>query len=377
MSNAPVLFEELAVGDGRRIGIATLNAERSLHALTLEMVDLLNERLIAWENDSGIVCVIVRGSGDRALCAGGDVVRLSQPAAPSVAAGTGDTYVAQFEAAKFFEREYRLDYRIHTYGKPVMVWGHGVVMGGGLGILAGASHRVVTGQTRMAMPEVTIGLYPDVGASFFLQRMPGRTGLFLALTGAAINASDALFAGLADRFIQHAFYAELVQALQNADWSGRPAHAVLSSVLRSFEARSGERPASELRRHYDWIAAVTDGDELCEVVDRICAYRGDDPWLKRAVATLEAGCPTTLYLIWEQLRRSRHLSLREAFQLELIISCNCALRPNFREGVRALLVDKDRAPRFQPASLGAVEPDWIEEHFQPPWGDGPHPLADL
>ncbi len=365
----PVCFETLSSTGGRQLAIATLSVPATLNALTLEMVERLDRQLRDWAVDPAVACVVIRGAGDRALCSGGDVVRLRESGL------VGDDY-----AARFFEREYRLDYLIHTYAKPVMVWGHGVVMGGGLGILCGGSQRVVTESTRMAMPEVTIGLYPDVGGTFFLNRTPGRTGLFLALTGAAINAADALYLGLADRFIEHAHYDAVIAALCAASWSGDHGHdeGLLRCVLRDFGQRSAAAcPHSPVREHRDWIDQVTDGDDLAQVVAQITAYDGDDPWLQKAARTLASGCPTTIRLIDEQLRRGRYLSLREAFQLELILSINCVQRVNFAEGVRALLVDKDRSPAFSPDHLAAVSDAWVEAHFQPPWGDAPHPLADL
>src|SRR5690606_3416637 len=208
------------------------------------------------------------GSGDRALCAGGDVVQLRN-----------SSLARDGKAEAFFEQDYRLDYLIHTYSKPIVVWGHGVVMGGGLGLLAGASHRVVTAQTRLAMPEVTIGLYPDVGGSFFLNRAPGRTGLFLALTGASINASDVLFLGMGDRFLSNAQYGDVIAALQAQAWGDATlAHRQVSAVLRRFEADAGERPATVVRDHYDYIQQVTDADSIDDIVVNILAYDGDDEW---------------------------------------------------------------------------------------------------
>ena len=170
MSNL-VLFEELPVRGGQRIAIATLNAEKSLNALTLEMIRLLDARLSAWENDDAVVAVLLRGAGDKAFCAGGDVRSLR-----AALLEDGEVYPNP-HAVAFFSEEYRLDYRIHRYRKPLIVWGGGIVMGGGLGLMAGASHRVATPATRIAMPEITIGLYPDVAGSWFLQRMPAKLGL--------------------------------------------------------------------------------------------------------------------------------------------------------------------------------------------------------
>ena len=366
-TDLPVVLETLPSGNGYNIGLATLNAPKSLNSLTLAMVDLLTPQLRAWQDDPSIACVVLRGSGDRALCAGGDVVKLRD----SALAGDG-------AAAVFFEREYRLDYLIHTYTKPILVWGHGVVMGGGLGLLAGASHRVVTAETRLAMPEVTVGLYPDVGGSWFLNHMPGRTGLFLALTGASINAGDTLYLGLADRFLQHRQWDDLVATLKATPWAEPGRHGgQLSHILRDLEQGAGAPPVSVVREHYDIIQGMTDGDGLDDIVAHITAYKGDDAWLAAAAKTLANGCPTTVRVIHEQLRRALHLSLREVFQMELIVSANCMRFDNFHEGVRALLVDKDRNPSFVPATLAEVTADFVAQHFAPPWGDQPHPLADL
>lgn len=366
MSAQPVLFEQLPAAGGS-IGVATLNAEKSLNSLTLEMVDLLRDRLTVWEQDAEIACIVIRGRGDRAFCAGGDVVRLHQSA-------TND----DGHAATFFEREYRLDYQIHTYGKPIIVWGNGIVMGGGLGVMGGASHRVVTESTRMAMPEITIGLFPDVGGTYMLNRTPGRTGLFLALTGTPINAFDALFAGLADRFITHDRYPTVISALQQINWrDSQDASIEINSLLRNLEEESKkDQPASPLREHFDLIQQLTDGNGLEDTVARITGYSGEDKWLQKAALTLAAGCPTSIRLIDEQLRRGRHLSLKEIFQMELVMACNCVRYPNFAEGVRALLIDKDKNPQFQPPTLAEVDDSLVEAHFTPPW-QGANPLADL
>jgi enoyl-CoA hydratase/carnithine racemase len=364
--DSPLLTQTLVTASGHAIGIATLNAPKSLNSLTLPMVDLLDQQLRAWQADKNIVCVVLRGSGDKAFCAGGDVVALHNSAV------SGDDY-----AATFFEREYRIDYLIHTYQKPIIVWGHGIVMGGGMGLLAGASHRVVTAQTRLAMPEVTIGLYPDVGGSFFLNRAPGRTGLFLALTGASINASDTLFLGMADRFLDHAQFDAVLAALQTQPWNDSNPHKQVSTVLRQFEAQAAARPANVVRDHYDYIQKITDGDVIDDIVASITAYAGDDDWLRKGAQTLKSGCPVTIHIIDQQLKRGRQLSLKEVFQMELIISVNCTRFKSFPEGVRALLIDKDKNPKFEPATLQGVTRELIEQHFTAPWGGKLNPLDDL
>ncbi len=239
--NDCVILREIPTACGRRFGHATLNAPQRLNALSLDMIDRLAPQLAAWAEDSEIVGVLLDGSGDKAFCAGGDVAALYR-AIKAVPAGQ-----AAPEIATFFEHEYRLDHLIHTYPKPLLCWGQGVVMGGGLGLMAGASHRVVTPSTRMAMPEITIGIYPDVGGSWFLRRMPGRAGLFLALTGAPINAADARFAGLADYLIDEGERARLPELISATHWhapdEGDSAanHARLSALLDPLSTPASQR----------------------------------------------------------------------------------------------------------------------------------------
>lgn len=372
---ADVLFEERATRSGHRLGVATLNAEKSLNALTLEMIRLLDARLRQWAADPSIAAVVLRGAGTKAFCAGGDVRSLRD-----AILAHGDSRAANPHAVAFFGEEYRLDYAIHTYAKPLLVWGSGIVMGGGLGLLAGASHRVVTETSRIAMPEISIGLFPDVGGSWFLGRMPGRSGLFLALTGAPLNAQDALDMGLADFFLRSTDFDALMEALANASWTADDDRdgVVLSQALRPLSVAARDvRPVPNVRNHFEVIQDLTDADTLIELVQRIVAYRGEDAWLKKGAATLAAGSPTTMGLIWELRRRAKHLSLAQVFKLELIVAVQCAMHPDLPEGVRALLIDKDNQPRWTPPTIEALSQEWIAGHFVPPWGAAPHPLADL
>lgn len=371
---APVLFRELPTADGKAIGIATLNVEKALNALSLEMIDLLDTQLAQWQQDARIVCVLLEGAGEKAFCAGGDVRRLYQ-SIRETAPGVRNTY-----AEGFFSHEYRLDYRIHSFGKPLICWGHGIVMGGGIGLMMGASHRVVTEASRLAMPEITIGLYPDVGGSFFLNRCSGRIGLFLGLTGVHINAADARFAGLADRFLKHADKAAVIASLQDQRWpsNAEDANALVGGLLRQFETvRLPELPASKLREHADTINALLDVESCAAAVHALLGQAdSDDAWLAKAVATLKRGCPVTAHLVWEQLRHGYDLSLREVFQMEFMLSMQCSYHEDFAEGVRALLIDKDNAPQWKFRDVTTVPRAWIDEFFTPCW-EGAHPLADL
>lgn len=358
MNNQSVVFEELAINGGGCIGVARLNVPRAMNALSLDMVHLLKARLDDWAKDRDIKAVWLEGEGDKALCAGGDIVALyrdmTEPRSDHRTPSVGE---------QFFTDEYELDYLIHTYPKPFIVWGNGIVMGGGLGLLAGASHRVVTEQSKLAMPEVSIGLYPDVGAGWFLNRMPGRTGLFLGLTGARINAADALFVGLADRFICHERREEVKAALQQARF-GSTATKAINEVLRRFETESLEAlPESVVRNHFDVIQSLTDGDTLVDVVDNLTRMQDDDPWLVKAVKTVAAASPTAMAIHWQHFHSTPRDSLADVFRKERRLSIHCLKKGEFAEGVRALLIDKDLQPRWQYPTLASIDPMWVDEFF--------------
>jgi enoyl-CoA hydratase/carnithine racemase len=364
---AAVRIEEREGADGMLVAVATLDAPKSLNALTLDMIRLLDGVLRRWAIDPRVACVVLQSSTDKAFCAGGDVrgLRDAMVAEPAV--------MPNPTAQAFFSEEYRLDYYIHTYPKPLVVWGGGIVMGGGLGLMAGAAYRVVTETTRIAMPEISVGLFPDVGGSWFLPRMPGRSGLFLGLTGASLNAHDALFTGLGDYFILQQERANVVDALCAIDW--RDGGAQLDRVLRSFSAPSSQLPRSEVRTHFDAIEAMTASRSMTEVVAAIVGYDGDSPWLLRAAKSLASGAPSSVALVWATQERARHLGLADVFRLELIVALRCCAHPDFAEGVRAVLVDKDNAPRWQPPNLAEVSPAMVAQFFSAPWQV--HPLASL
>ena len=377
MTQPPVLFTELRTRGGARIGIATLNAEKSLNSLTLEMIDLLMPQVQAWAVDAGIAFILLEGAGERAFCAGADLTRLHAACLEHHASDQRHDLRANRYALDFFSREYRLDYFLHRYPKPVMTWGNGVVMGGGMGLMVGASHRVVTDRLRLAMPEINIGLYPDVGGSWFLPRAPGKTGIFLALTAAQLAAPDAIFAGLADVQIAQARKAEVMQLLADHLWhaEAKRNHRDLTRLLQGV-AITNAAPGP-LRTHFDAINAACSGETAEEVVAGINALAVHGEWFERAAAALNAGSPTTAALSIALQRRLRHCSLAEVFRAELVASLQCCARPDLAEGIRALLIDKDRQPKWQPAAVQEVTAEEIEAFFASPWARGEGPLADL
>ena len=365
-----VLFEELPAQSGK-IGRVTLNIEATLNSLNLEMVDLLQVQLDSWAQDDSIAAVFIEGAGEKAFCAGGDVQALH---ASSAGTPGGPCEYAE----TFFAREYRMNYTLHTYAKPLICWGHGIVMGGGLGVMAGCSHRVVTERTRIAMPEVTIALFPDVGGSWFLNHMPGKAGEFLALTGASINAADAIYTGIADRFIASEHKQAVFEALLAESWAdnARDNHARVRHVLRPFAEQSiGAIPAGQVEPHMATINALCDGDSVHHIIDNIAGIDAEDPWLAKARDGLVHGSSLAARWIHHQLWVTRHASLKEVFQAEILLATNIMRHPEFAEGVRALLIDKDRKPQWQYASSRDVPNAELEKFFTAPWQH--NPLADL
>lgn len=365
-----VLFEELEAAGGRRLGVATLDVPATLNALSLPMVRALAPMLDQWAYDAGVACVVLQGAGEKAFCAGGDLRELY-----ASLRDRRDDEPSDY-ARGFFAEEYALDHRIHTFEKPILCWGHGIVMGGGIGLMAGASHRVVTSRSRLAMPEITVGLYPDVGGSWLLGRAPGRVGLFLALTGAPLNAADALFCGLADVHVGATARGDVLAALQATAWGddARENRAALSSVLARFA--SEDLPSSNVRAHFDRLNALMAGDDLAAIDARLRALATEDAWLEAAAATYVKGSPTSAALSFELRRRAQHLSLADVFRLEYDVSLGCAAHADFAEGIRALLIDKDKSPRWSPASLAEITPELVADHFRPRYA-GAHPLASL
>ena len=345
--------------------------EATLNSLTLEMVDLLQTQLDRWRTDDSIGAVFIDAAGEKAFCAGGDVQALQ---ASAVEPPGGPCEYAE----TFFTREYRMNYTLHTFPKPLICWGHGIVMGGGLGVMAGCSHRVVTERTRIAMPEVTIALFPDVGGSWFLNHMPGNAGEFLALTGASINAADAIYTGIADRFVTSEHKEAVIAALaaQNYTPDAEANHALVKHTLRPFAQLSeGALPDGQVEPHMAAINTLCDGDSVHHIVDNITGLDTEDPWLAKARDSLSHGSKFAARWIHRQLWETRHASLKEVFQSEIQLATHVVRNPEFAEGVRALLIDKDRNPNWQYPSSRDVPDAVLDGFFVAPWPE--NPLADL
>lgn len=366
---SPVLFEEVATQNGHVIGLVTLNSEKALNSLTLEMVDLMLDQLRQWRHNDKVAAVFIQGAGEKAFCAGGDVQALHKS---SVEQPGGPCEYAE----AFFEREYRLDYLLHNYGKPTIVWGHGIVMGGGLGVFAGCSYRIATEKTRIAMPEVTIALFPDVGGSYFLNKMPGQCGRFLALTGASINGADSVYAGIADYTIGHVNKQIVIDVLKSLDWSSVEIEGKLASFFTTQQRQCmADIPAGNLESHQAAIDELCSGGDVEAIAAKFSALETDDKWLQRAKAGLASGSPLAVKWIFHQLELCKGLDLKAVFEKEILLATTIIRHTEFAEGVRALLIDKDQSPEWQYKRLNEVTVEAVAPFFEAPWPS--NPLADL
>jgi enoyl-CoA hydratase/carnithine racemase len=348
-----------------QIGFITLNRPRALNALSLGMVRALMGTLLAWQHDDKVLAVAIRGSNKEgpfgAFCAGGDIRFLHQ------AGSQGNPLIEDF-----FTEEYALNHLIHNYGKPYIAFMDGIVMGGGMGISQGAALRVVTERTKMAMPETAIGLFPDVGGGYFLSRCPGRTGEWLALTGDTIGAGDAIALGLADGCLPSDQQAPLWEALAVQQFaSGETVKDYVATKLVATESiLAGVMP--EINRYF---ALPTVG----EIVHALESASSD--WARATAATLRKRSPLMLHVVLEQIRRARAMGLADDLRMERDMVRHCFyLRPGQSEtveGIRALAVDKDHAPRWSPSRIEDVTADMVEPFFVSPWPVHAHPLASL
>jgi enoyl-CoA hydratase len=331
---ADVLFERRG-----RLGAITLNRPKAVNALTTGMAQAMLDQLTDWADDDAVATVLVRGAGERGLCAGGDIVAIYQ-----------DMLAGGSATEDFWRVEYQLNALIARYPKPYVAFMDGLVLGGGVGVSAHGSLRVVTERTRTGMPETTIGFVPDVGGTFLLSRAPGETGTHAALTGAHLSGADALFLGLADHYVRSEDLPELARALEAED----PEEAV--------GRFAGEAPPSELAGQRTWIDACYSADDAEEIVRRLEGQGGE---AAEAARTIAGKSPTSVKVTLESLRRAHGLGLDEALEQEYRVGLRCLAGWDFREGIRAQVVDKDRNPQWKPATLAEVGRDDVEGYFAP------------
>jgi enoyl-CoA hydratase/carnithine racemase len=349
-----VVFSEASAGQYRP-GLIALNNPQALNALTLEMFQAIERQLLAWRKRDEVACVVLHAPSSRAFCAGGDVKALVGKL--TRAAGID-------AAAEFFTAEYFVDYLIHVYPKPILCWADGITMGGGIGIMNGASSRVVTERTVMAMPEIGIGLFPDVGGTHFLNRMPEGIGMFLGLTAARFGAADALALGMADVAIAAARKDEVLDGLSELRWTtnGRRNKELLQDYLRAF-AEPEAAPGSQTMLRLEVIQRLVRQPSIEAIDASFRNWQGDDAWIEAALNGYRAGSPTSAKVIFQQLTGGKQLALHQVFLREWDMAINLCAASDFREGVRARLIDKDQRPRWNPPELSAVSDREIDRLF--------------
>jgi enoyl-CoA hydratase len=322
----------------------TLNRPKALNALTLGMCETMTRYLQAWAGDPAVGTVLIDGSGDRAFCAGGDLRALYD------GAKAGNSVAAQF-----WSTEYKLDVAIARYPKPVIVIMDGLVMGGGVGLSAYAAHRVVTERSAVALPEVGIGYFPDIGASYLLARAPDHFGYYLALTGSRIGPADAIECGLADIHIPAAKFGTLPMALAECRTD-----AEVRQRLGGFTepAAPGRLPAGRA-----WIAHCYSAARVEEIFERLRDAHSPDA--DAALDAMQKASPTSLKITLRNVREAASFKrVEESFQQDYRLSLACIAGHDFIEGIRATIVDKDRNPVWRPDTLEAVTPEIVDRHFQ-------------
>lgn len=352
----------------RSSGILTLNRPAALNSLSLEMIRSLTKALSNWKEKDDIHAIVVQGSGTKAFCAGGDLRFFYDVVREE---GTGG--ISRLEA--FFTEEYTLDHLIHHYPKPYIALLDGLVMGGGMGISQSSAPlrmRIVTERTRMAMPEVNIGLFPDVGGGYFLSRMPGETGTWMALTGETIGAADALHTGLADTFVPAESLPILRRMLEETSGANH------IHLARQYCAPFVERVNTDSGTFARHRQLIDKHFSLASVQDIMRSLAEDtDPFAQKTAAIMRKRSPLMLCVTLEQLRRSRTMTITECLRMERTMMHHCFEHPDAIEGIRAAIIDKDNRPQWQPSSVEAVSRDMVHRFFTPVWPDDAHPLRGL
>jgi len=335
-AESPVLAERRG-----RLGVLTLNRPRAINALTHEMVSLIRSALDAWAEDPEVETVLLTGAGERGLCAGGDIVSIHRDAL------TGST-----GSEDFWRDEYQLNATIASYPKPYVALMDGIVLGGGVGVSAHASHRVVTERTRIGMPETGIGFVPDVGGTWLLAHAPGELGTYVALTAGHVDAGDAIELGLADHHVLSEDLPRLIELLES-----RPVSEALAHVLQPA-------PPSPLGKQRDWIDTAFAGDDPATILAAV--QRRSEPEARKAAEALGRNSPTALVVTLRALRAAGQMNgLTQALDQEYRIAVRMLRGHDFPEGIRAQVIDKDRNPRWKPATIAGVTTAMVDHYFAP------------
>ncbi|PCI34020.1 MAG: hypothetical protein COB54_03200 [Alphaproteobacteria bacterium] len=340
-TEAEILFEERG-----GLGIITLNRPRALNSLSTGMCVLMDQELVKWATDDAIKAVIIQGAGEKAFCAGGDVKTLAENSPED-----------HHKATEFFATEYVMNSRIYHFPKPYIALLDGITMGGGVGVSVHGSHRIITEKCLFAMPESAIGLIPDVGGSYFMPRLPGKLGMYLGLTGARLKGADILYTGIGTSYMTSDKIDGFVTALAEADIKSADD---VDRVISCFAEDPGEAPLDEFR---DLIDAAFGEHCLEDILDHLAAI--DHEWAAKTLSKLKKMSPISMKVIIEQILQGGALEFNPAMQMEYrIVSHIVSYQSDFYEGVRAVLIDKDQNPTWNPATVEAVTDAQVMAHFE-------------
>ncbi|MFM0307687.1 enoyl-CoA hydratase/isomerase family protein [Paraburkholderia sp. RL17-383-BIF-A] len=370
---SPAISDEIATYVANRIGFIELERPKALNALSTGMIRAMHAALDQWRENPDVLAVVVRSQHPRAFCAGGDIRFLYETAQRG----------EQDARDTFFSEEYRLNHAIFTYPKPYIALMNGVVMGGGMGISQGAHRtgglRVVTNSTRLAMPETRIGLFPDVGASWFLARTPGAIGRYLAVTGETIDAADALYAGLADAYIEDAALPALIDTLRSELFERGvdvvaciEREALAYQVVPQPEASSLAQARALIDRHF----ALPDVARILASLESERDSGEAADWAEQTIAILRERSPLSMAVSLEVVTRAEG-SMADVLRGDLDLTRSSFLHGDTIEGIRARIIDKDNAPRWRFARIEDVSAAEVEKMFESPWPASEHPLRDL
>lgn len=347
------------------VGWITLSRPGKLNALSPEMIDELYRIFNDWKTNDQIKLVVLQGAGEKAFCSGGDVRHLYNQRDKNV----------HVVAQAFFDTEYRMNMIMHSFNKPLVVYMNGIIMGGGVGLAVAGSHRIVTETTKWAMPEMNIGLYPDVGGSYFLPKMPHHLGRYLALTSNSISAADVLLSGAADYYLPSSKWPLLTRAIKSHDWKSIDIESTLEMEIERFvepcPLESLLKPMAEsIEAHFGFDTVEAIVSSLKE------ASNTGNQWAEKTVNTILTKSPTSLKVTLEQLIRGKSLPMKECFIMELEMSMNFMSGHDFFEGVRSVLVDKDRNPKWMPSDINSVSEETVNSFFKYDW-ETINPLMDF
>lgn len=336
MTDGPEIIFDLRDG----IAEVTLNRPHALNALTLDMVRAFDPQLAAWAEDDTVRAVVVRGAGDKAFCAGGDIQKLY------------DSDPGSAIRQEFFREEYRLNRRIHNYPKPYIAIMDGITMGGGVGLSVHAGIRIAAENTMFAMPETGIGLFPDVGGSWLLPRLPGEIGMFMAMTGARLKAADCVYAKICDALIPSDSHDGFIAALRGGEG--------IESAVKEHSVSPGDSSIAGYREAIDRCFA---GSSVERVMLALESEGGD--WAEKQVSIMETKSPTSQKVSFRQLREGAQLDFDDCMIMEYRMTQEFMKGGDFFEGVRAVVVDKDMSPQWSPALLAEVSDSDVSRYFAP------------